>query len=363
MQEEKQMSKLTKFQAALGKINVDGAIISSELNSRYLSGFNYTDGYLLVFPEKAYLLADFRYIEAARTSVKDFEIVLTERGMLPAIDKIAKENGVTRLAIEEESVSCAEFERMKESLEGVELISGASDILTKQRQVKDADELELIAHAQSITDAAFEHILGFITPDKTELEVALELEFFMRSKGAEGVAFDTIAVSGCSSSLPHGTPADKKLSRGFLTMDFGAKYMGYCSDMTRTVVIGKADEDMKKIYNTVLSAQLAALDKICEGIGCREADSIARTVITDAGFGKCFGHSLGHGVGMFIHETPSLSPKSKEDSVLRRGNVVTVEPGIYIEGKYGVRIEDMVAIDLDGSVRNFTKSTKELIEI
>ena len=357
------MSKLTKFQAALMSKNTDGAIISSELNSRYLSGFDYTDGYLLVLPEKAYLLADFRYIEAARASVTDFEVVLTERGMLPAIDKIAKENGISSLLIEEETVSCAELGRMKEALTGITLSFGASELLIEQRQVKDASELELIAKAQSITDAAFEHILGFITPDKTELEVALELEFFMRSRGAEGVAFDTIAVSGTSSSLPHGVPADKKLSKGFLTMDFGAKYKGYCSDMTRTVVIGKADGEMKKVYNTVLSAQLAALERICEGIGCREADKIARDVITDAGYGPCFGHSLGHSVGMFIHETPSLSPKSKEGTALRRGNVVTVEPGIYIEGKYGVRIEDLVAIDLDGSVRNFTKSPKQLIEI
>jgi Xaa-Pro aminopeptidase len=185
----------------------------------------------------------------------------------------------------------------------------------------------------------------------------------MRRHGAEGVAFNTIAVSGAASSLPHGVPSDTKLRHGFLTMDFGAKYDGYCSDMTRTVVIGKADEDMKKVYNTVLSAQLAALDFIREGVSCLDADSTARNIIREAGFGACFGHSLGHGVGLFIHEAPNLSQRADEKSVLKRGNVVTVEPGIYIEGKYGCRIEDMIGIDLDGSVRNFTKSPKALIEI
>ena len=185
----------------------------------------------------------------------------------------------------------------------------------------------------------------------------------MRKLGAESTAFDTIAVSGCASSLPHGVPSNVKLRQGFLTMDFGAKYKGYCSDMTRTVVIGKADEDIKKIYNTVLSAQLAALEKIQAGILCREADEFARLVIREAGYGPAFGHGLGHGVGMFIHEAPSVSPKAAEDLRLEAGNVVTVEPGIYLEGKYGCRIEDMIAINPDGTVHNFTKSPKELIEI
>ena len=357
------MSKLTKFQAALMSKNTDGAIISSELNSRYLSGFDYTDGYLLVLPEKAYLLADFRYIEAARASVTDFEVVLTERGMLPAIDKIAKENGISSLLIEEETVSCAELGRMKEALTGITLSFGASELLIEQRQVKDASELELIAKAQSITDAAFEHILGFITPDKTELEVALELEFFMRRNGAEKTAFGTIAVSGTASSMPHGVPRNVKLERGFLTMDFGARYEGYCADMTRTVVLGKADDEMKRLYNTVLSAQKAAIDLYREGASCFMLDKCARDIINRAGYEGCFGHSLGHGVGMLVHEAPRLSTSAPRDSVLVRGNITSVEPGIYIEGKYGCRIEDLMLIDLDGSTVNLTKSPKELIEL
>ena len=357
------MTTLERFRAELKNTDADGAIISSGLNIRYLCGFDYTDGYLVILPDSAYLLADFRYIEAARAAVDDFEIVLPEDTMLSEINHLIKKHGVSTVAIEDGSVTLADFSKMREALDGITLSTGATEILRELRTVKTEQELNIIARAQTVTDAAFEHILGFITPDRTELEVALELEFFMRSHGAEALAFDTIAVSGASSSLPHGVPADKKLSRGFLTMDFGARVDGYCSDMTRTVVIGKADSDMKRVYNTVLSAQTAALEAIHEGVGCKAADRIARDVIEAAGYEKCFGHSLGHGVGMYIHESPSLSPKAKEDSVLRRGNVVTVEPGIYIEGKYGCRIEDMIAIGHDGKIINFTKSPKELIEL
>ena len=222
---------------------------------------------------------------------------------------------------------------------------------------------DLIAKAQEITDLAFSHILNFISPNVTEREVALELEFFMRKQGSEGVAFPTIAVSGPASSRPHGVPSDVPLRQGFLTMDFGAKIDGYCADMTRTVVIGKADEEMKRLYATVLSAQEAALSEIHEGMRCRDADEIARSIIRNAGYGEAFGHSLGHGVGMLVHEKPNLSPRADENSRLEAGNVVTVEPGIYLEGRFGCRIEDMIAINADGSVHNFTKSPKHLIEI
>ena len=357
------MTKLQRFQAALRTTDAECAIISSEINIRYLCSFDYTDGYLLIFPERAYLLADFRYIEAVRAGVSDFEIIMPSGTMLEELKRLISEHGAHSAAIEDESISCAAFSRMGEALSGITLCTGASELLREQREIKFDEELALIARAQSITDAAFSHILGVISPDVTEKDVALEIEFFMRKMGAECTAFDTIAVSGSSSSLPHGVPADKKLSRGFLTLDFGARYKGYCSDMTRTVVIGKADEDMKKVYNTVLSSQTAALDAICEGMLCKDADEVARRVIRDAGFGECFGHSLGHGVGMYIHESPSLSPRAKQTDVLRRGNVVTVEPGIYIAGKYGCRIEDMIAIDHSGKLINFTKSTTELIEI
>ena len=357
------MTQLERFQNQLRNMSADCALISSELNIRYLCGFEYTDGYLLIFPDRAYLLTDFRYAEAARACVNNFETVVPQSDMLSEIRLLLCINGASSVAIEDAHLSCAEFKRLSERLNDVTPVAGASDMLREQRAVKLDCELDLIAKAQSITDAAFQHILGFITPERTEREVALELEFFMRKMGAESVAFDTIAVSGASSSLPHGVPQDKKLSRGFLTMDFGARYNGYCSDMTRTVVIGKADSDIKKVYDTVLKAQLTALESIHEGMSCRETDIIARDIITAAGYGKCFGHSLGHGVGMYIHEFPSLSQRADDQAVLKRGNVVTVEPGIYIEGKYGCRIEDMIAIGHDGNIINLTKSPKVLIEI
>lgn len=358
------MTQLERFQQTLAKSDFDAALITSPVNQRYLSDFDYSDGYILVSDSKAFLLADFRYIEAARASVTDFEIIMPSGTMADTLAQLISENKYFNIAIEEAELSCKAFEllRAKFPVE-CKLSHGASGMLSSQRAVKLPYEIERIKKAQELTDKAFEHILSFISPDVTEKDLALELEFFMRKNGAETTAFDTIAVSGAASSLPHGEPSDIKLHQGFLTMDFGAKYKGYCSDMTRTVVIGKATEEMKKVYNTVLSAQLAALEQIKGGMLCRDADEIARSVIREAGYGAAFGHSLGHGVGMYIHESPSLSPKAAEDSRLTAGNVVTVEPGIYLEKKFGCRIEDMVAINQDGSIYNFTGSIKSLIEI
>ena len=343
----------------------EGILVSSEINQRYLSGFHYTDGYILILASKAYLLADFRYIEAARAEVssEDFEIIMPEGGMLSEIALLCSVEKIGKIYIEETAVSVSMLDKLREKLERVEILGGASEALLLSRCVKSEWELSKISEAQMITDRAFEHILRFIRTDMTEIEIALELEFFMRRNGAEATAFDTIAVSGTASSMPHGVPRGVRLERGFLTMDFGARVDGYCSDMTRTVVIGKADEDMKRLYNTVLSAQRAALDMIREGVSCRAVDAAARNIIDNAGYRGCFGHSLGHGVGMYIHEAPRLAGSSSEGDLLARGNVVTVEPGIYVEGKYGCRIEDMVAIGSDGGLVNFTKSPKELIEI
>ncbi len=356
------MSALKRLQEKLEKLEADAILVSSELNCRYLSDFVFSDGYLLIEREYAFLITDPRYVEAAKNTVENFEILCPNDTRIKAISELVSARKIRSLALEDESMSVAEHKRFSDALP-CKLVTGASALLSDLRRVKTPAELEKIADSQRITDAAFEHILGFISPDVTERDVALELEFFMRKMGADGLAFDTIAVSGSASSLPHGVPSDVKLRRGFLTMDFGARSDGYCSDMTRTVCIGRADEEMKKVYNTVLSAQEYALENICEGMLCRDADSLARDIIESAGYGDCFGHSLGHGVGLYIHESPSLSQRAKDDSRLERGNVVTVEPGIYLEGRFGVRIEDMIAIDHNGSLRNFTQSSKKLIEI
>lgn len=357
------MTQLKRFQQALKKGDADAALVSSEINQRYLSDFDYSDGYIVISPTEAYLFTDSRYIEAARASVTDFEIIKPDGGMLDAVASLFADKGYKKVIFEESSLSVASLESFKAKIKnGCQLCSGASKILFEQRKIKLDYEIERIEKAQELTDMAFEHILSFISLERTEKDVALELEFFMRSHGAEATAFDTIAVSGSASSLPHGVPSDVKLRRGFLTMDFGAKYKGYCSDMTRTVVIGKVDTEMKTVYETVLKAQKTALDGMHSGMLCSAADALARDVIEKAGFGAAFGHSLGHGVGTYIHEGPSLSPKAASDSLLQCGNVVTVEPGIYLEGRFGCRIEDMVLINADGSIHNFTKSPKELIE-
>lgn len=357
--------KIDNLRKRLIRDEREAILVSTQTNQRYLSGFDFCDGYVLILAKKAYLLADFRYIEAARAEVssEDFEVVMPNGSMLSGLGAIAEDEGITLIYLEDDSVSCAMLEKLRKNIHSVEFAGGASAAILSERAVKSDWELRKIAEAQKITDKAFEHILGYITPKVTERDIALELEFFMRRNGAEAEAFGTIAVSGSASSMPHGASRNIPIERGFLTMDFGARVDGYNSDMTRTVVIGGADEEMKHLYDTVLRAQRAALEVICEGAECREIDAVARNIINSAGYEGCFGHSLGHGVGMFVHEEPRLAPSAPAGKLLERGNVVTVEPGIYLSGKYGCRIEDMVAIAEDGKVINFTRSDKEMIVI
>lgn len=360
------MSHLTNLQSRMKAGEVKAVLVSSEINQRYLTGLNYTDGYVLVLPEAAYLLADFRYIEVARATAGSVgvEVVMPEGGMLPCVAGLLEKHAVRHLAYEEETVSCALRIRFAETFPGVELMTGASRLIDSLRLVKDADEIAFMTQAQKLTDDAFAHILNFITPERTELEVALELEFYMRAHGSEGTAFETIAVSGANSSKPHGVPGDRKLTpNAFFTMDFGARWNGYCADMTRTVVLGKADDEMKRLYGTVLEAQTRAIESLHVGMPCCDADKVARDIIDNAGYKGCFGHSLGHGVGLYIHESPRLAASSPREITLQPGHVVTVEPGIYIAGKYGCRIEDMITILPDGTVHDFTQSPKQLIEL
>ena len=356
------MSHLSRLHDAM---TTDAVLLTSPVSQRWLSGFDYTDGYIFVTRRAAYLLADFRYIEAAKDEVSadEFEIVMPEGGMLDCVLELARKDSVYTIAYEDDTLSCADFARIKGKLTGAEFVP-AGTLISGLREFKDAEELAAIGRAQKIADAAFDHILKVLHPNMTEIEVALELEFFMRRNGAEDIGFSTIAVSGTASSRPHGVPRPVKLERGFLTMDYGAKVDGYVSDMTRTVVLGRADDEIKQLYDTVLRAQQAALDLIAEGASCRACDAAARDIIESVPLyqGK-FGHGLGHGVGMYVHEAPRLSKVAPADAVLKRGHVVTVEPGIYLEGKYGCRIEDMVAILPEGGVHNFTASPKELIEL
>ncbi len=338
----------------------DGALIFSEENRRYFTGFASTDGYLLVSADKAIFITDSRYIEAAQKKIQNCEVRLQGKTYSQLLETFI-EMGVQRVAVEASRVSLAEFARLQEGLEPLYVLSDSTldEIITAQREVKRPEEIEKILAAQKIAEDAFEHICGFIKPGKTEKEVALELDFYMLSHGAEALSFETIAVTGKKTSMPHGVPDDTVIQNGdFVTMDYGAVVDGYHSDMTRTVAVGEVSEEQKKIYNIVLEAQTAVCDGVKAGMTGKEGDALARDIIEKAGYGACFGHGTGHGVGVEIHEEPRFSPTC--GATLAANNVVTSEPGIYLPGKFGVRIEDMVRITENGC-ENLTKCPKELI--
>lgn len=353
------MTPFESLRESMSRLSLDAVLITDEKNQQYLSGFAFSDGCLLILKNEAYLVTDFRYKEAAEAGAySGFSVVIPE-GRFEFLKKILKDANVRRLGFEGCALTYAEYKRYRDRLKGI-LFCDLGDAIDRMREVKTGAEIALIEKAQCITDRAFSELLKVLSPNMTEIEVAAELEYRMRRLGADGMAFQTIAVSGKASALPHGVPRPAVLEKGFLTMDFGAEVGGYCSDMTRTVAIGRSTNDMRALYNTVLSAQRAALDFLCAGVLCSEADAVARRII-DAHYPGTFGHSLGHGVGLYIHENPRLSAKNTE-TILTEGHVVTVEPGIYLEGKYGCRIEDLVVIEPKG-IKNLTKSPKELIEI
>ncbi len=339
---------------------IDAVMVTSELNQRYFLDYPFTDGLLLITMARAYMITDFRYEEEAKKYADPAFEVVTPSPRVAFITDVLEQEHVRALGYEDHAMTVAEFRSIESKYNKYKLMP-LGNMFEDIREIKTDGEVELMKAAQSITDRAFSHLLSVITPNMTEIEVAIELEFEMRRLGAEGVAFETIAVSGDASALPHGHPRNEKLHRGFLTMDFGAKYRGYCSDMTRTIVIGRADDEMKHLYYTVLRAQEAAISAIKAGEDCCEMDKIARDIIDGAGYEGCFGHSLGHGVGMFIHENPRMSTRSGGETLVA-GQVVTAEPGIYVSGKYGCRIEDMLLVQ-DGGNYDFTQSRKDLIEI
>jgi Xaa-Pro aminopeptidase len=354
------MSRLEKLIAHMPE-NIDAVLVTSSVNQFYLTGFRYDDGYVVITRGKSYVFADSRYLEAAKNQVNsEFEVRQLKGKITEYMGDVFTAESVKTIGFENTVMTCSAFDSLKTNFPDMEF-KPIGDIISNLREYKEPCEIADITAAQRIAELAFDHILGYISPDKTEIDIALELEFFMRKHGSQGNAFDIIAVSGGASALPHGVPRNCKLESGFLTMDYGAVVNGYRSDMTRTVCIGKPTDKMREIYDTVLNAQLTALDLIKEGVKCAAMDTSARSVITDAGYGDNFGHSLGHGVGLDIHERPGLHANAG-DKLLAIGHVVTIEPGIYLEGEYGARIEDMVAITPDGAV-NLTRPPKHLIEI
>ncbi len=353
------MSRVSKVVAALAD-KADAILVTNERNQHWIGGYQFEDGFLFITKGKSYLLTDGRYIESAQNAAPEgLEVTLMKGTRKDMFGKLCEENGVKTILFEDTWVSYASYQNYLKWFEGYEVLP-AGKLIEDLREYKDEEEAENIIKAQRIAEKAFDHILGFITPDRTEAEVALELEFYMRSLGASGTSFPTIAVSGKASSLPHGVPRHVKLEKGFFTMDYGCVYNGYCSDMTRTVVIGKADEDMKLLYNTVLSAQLAAEEALYDGVTGAELDKIARDIIDATKFKGCFTHSLGHGVGMYIHEAPGVSGGNTKP--ITKGHVITIEPGIYVAGQYGCRIEDMAYFGKDGPFV-ITNCEKKLIEL
>lgn len=353
------MNKLERLQSRIGSI-ADCGIITDDINRRYFTGMKSSAGVLLVFPEETVFVIDFRYIEKAKKTVKDCKVVLESSKPMEQIKEILAAHNAKSAAVDSETCTVSQLNMYREKL-GVEVVGddNFAKAVREIRLVKTQDEIEKIISAQRIAEAGFEYTLDFIKAGKTEREVQLALDFYMLSHGAEALSFDTIALSGKNTSLPHGVPSDKVIENGeFVLMDFGAVVDGYHSDMTRTVCVGKPTEEMERVYGIVLRAQETALSQLKAGISGYDLDKTARDIISAESYGDNFGHSLGHGVGVEIHESPVASPRRK--NIIPENSVITVEPGIYIEDKFGVRIEDFAVVKADGC-ENLTLAPKNLI--
>lgn len=353
------MSKLTKLRQTLEEKKLDGILVSSPINRRYITGFTGTAGTAIISRTDARFITDFRYTKQANEQINDFKVIEHQGGLIEEIKNQLKEMNITHLGFEKEHVTYHQYEQFRDSFD-VTLVP-VSGMLEALRLIKTDDELAIMKQAAKIADDAFEHIQSFIKPGVREIDISNELEFFMRKQGATASSFDTIVASGERSALPHGVASNKKIQTGELvTLDYGALYRGYCSDITRTVAVGEINERLHSIYHIVLEAQLRGVTAIKPGITGKEADAVTRGYITEQGYGKYFGHSTGHGLGMEVHEAPSLSLRS--DKLLEPGMVVTVEPGIYIPEVGGCRIEDDVVITKTGNER-LTQAPKELIHL
>ena len=391
--------RISAVQKKLQQKNEPSAIIiTSEKNRRYMTNISTSSGYIIITPENQYFFTDSRYIEFAKKSLGDYYTVEPYPKGHESKNHYAgllQKDKIKNLLYEENNIYLKTKKHFDDLFDGFTLAESES-LIEKMREIKDATEIENITKAQSITDMAFGYIIKIISANLntiTETDISTELEYYMKKNGADGIGFAIIAVSGNKSSYPHGQPENIKLSKGFLTMDFGASYNGYCSDMTRTVCVGEADDKMREVYNIVKSAQNVALNAIKAGTEGMLVDKVARDLIRGAGYGDNFGHGLGHSLGLEIHESPGFPyseseedkkarlekeekekaenpEKYKENQIKKENNkmilaenmVITVEPGIYIENEFGVRIEDMVVVKQTGCL-NLTKSDKKLIEL
>ncbi|HLR41859.1 MAG TPA: Xaa-Pro peptidase family protein [Pseudogracilibacillus sp.] len=351
--------KLTNIRKQLVEKELDGILISSPYNRRYVTNFTGTAGVALITANDALFITDFRYTNQAAEQATDYTIIEHKQLLIDEIAEQVKKLDINNLGFEADHTTFATYELYKKELAAK--LTPISGMIESLREVKTAEELAILQDAAKIADDAFEHILPFIKPGVKEIDIANELEFFMRRQGATSSSFDTIVASGWRSALPHGVASTKEIQTGELvTMDYGALFKGYCSDITRTVAVGDISEELKDIYEMVLAAQEEGVAHIKPGMTGKEADDLTRNYIDDKGYGEYFGHSTGHGIGLEIHEGPSLSYRSK--TVLQPNMVVTVEPGIYIPDIGGCRIEDDLVITETGN-RRLTKARKELIHV
>lgn len=351
------LDRLNKLKENMAALELDGLVVTDRADVFYLSGLLSSNCLLLISQADDILLTDSRYILAAQRARGQFEIREVNFALEREAGTIIKNMRLKRVGIQDLSLSLAAYMELSRDAQGQFLPVG--EMLREQRAVKDKNELDAIKRAQHITDSAFNKLLEYIKPGLSEADIASELEYLMRKSGADGFAFETIAAAGINGAKPHAQPGEYKLKRGdMLTLDFGAKKDGYCSDMTRTVAVGEPPNELRKIYNIVLDAHKRAKEFLRPGAGVREIDAIARDYIRQQGYGEYFGHGLGHGVGIEIHELPVLS--YKRDGMLLPGNVVTIEPGIYIPNIGGVRIENMCFITESG-YEDITRSDNNLI--
>ena len=350
--------RVHRLREKLADRGLKAMLISNPVNRRYLSGFTGSSGYVLVTEQESWLLTDFRYMEQAPAQAPGFQVVDHGTSPMDTIRELLSAAGHGRLGFEQEFVVFSDYTAWSESLSGTELVP-VSGVVEELRVIKDAQEIAVMQEAAELADATFAHIIGLLKPGMVESDIALEMEVFMRSRGATSSSFDTIVASGERSALPHGVASSRVIGNNeFVKLDFGAYYHGYCSDLTRTVVVGQPTDRHKEIYSIVLEAQMHALDQIRPGMTGFEADALTRDIITRYGYGDNFGHGTGHGLGMEIHEAPRLSRLSQ--TVLTPGMTVTVEPGIYLPGFGGVRIEDDIVIT-DNGIKILTSSPKELM--
>jgi len=355
------MDHFQQIREKLTERGLDAMMLTNEANRLYATGFHSTDtdGLALVTQNNTYYFTDSRYTEAAERVIPHAILreVKAGRGYTVLVEEVIREENLQKIGFEDAYMTVQDYERYRKALT-CELIS-ATDLMLQLRMVKSEEELEFMIGAQRIAERALEDILKEIRPGVSEKEIAARLQYLMLHYGASDMSFDPIVVSGPNGSLPHGVPSEKLIRSGeFVTMDFGCVYRGYCSDMTRTVAVGSVTDEMREVYDTVLKAQLAGIAAAKAGAAGKEVDGAARDVITDAGYGAYFGHSFGHGVGVEIHEAPNASPMNEKP--LPEGAVISAEPGIYLPGKLGIRIEDVIVLTKDGC-RNITRAPKELM--